>query len=312
MNPKYITISFAFFALAFLPLFLTAQDYQLYEGDTVNKRVDGMRQGKWIYFGKDKNNPAYAPDAKVEEGEYANNRKNGLWIKYFPSGKLESEITYKSNRPNGEYKIYYENGQLQEHGIWKNNRNMGHFERNYENGNPQQKFEFASNGKRDGKQEYYYESGAIMIEADIQQGREVGQVKEYHEDGSVKSIKVYDEPGVINTEKSTFAQPPEDPALAQKEPEIEVVDVSVEAKVEEHETQNQAAKKDNPFKGDGEATLYRKDKQISKKGFFKNYKLIEGMWYKYDDNGILIQVMRFKKGRYVGDAPMENDKASSQ
>ena len=36
----------------------------------------------------------------------------------------------------------------------------------------------------------------------------------------------------------------------------------------------------------------------NKDGFFKNYRLMEGLWYKYDDNGILVSIQKYKKGSY--------------
>ena len=44
---------------------------------------------------------------------------------------------------------------------------------------------------------------------------------------------------------------------------------------------------------------------LSQKGLFKNYKLIDGFCYKYDENGILRNIERYKAGKYVGDAPIE-------
>ena len=34
---------------------------------------------------------------------------------------------------------------------------------------------------------------------------------------------------------------------------------------------------------------------------------MEGKWYKYDENGILLNIEIIKGGRYIGDAPMEEE-----
>jgi antitoxin component YwqK of YwqJK toxin-antitoxin module len=278
------------------------QSFQIYSGDTINK-VDenNLKQGKWIYFGNMKNDPAYKAEQKVEEGQYADSRKQGMWKKYFPNEKTESEINYENNRPSGEYKIYFENGQLQEHGFWKNNRNIGNFTRYYENGNVSQKFEFNPTGKRDGNQTYFHENGQKMIEGNWAGGKEAGEVKEWYENGDIKSVKVYND-GAIDVEKTQTFEPKKP---IEKKEEIEVVDPNKIAKVEKDATLNQTK---DPFTGNGEATLYNRNKQISQKGFFKNYRLIDGEWYRYDENGILMRIEKYKNGKYVGDAPIEEDK----
>ena len=288
-------------------------------------------------FWKTQNLPGYDAEQIVEMGEYKSNRKMGLWIKYYANGNVKSEITYRSNRPNGPYKTYYENGQLEESGNWKNNRNIGTFERYHENGQPQQKFVFNSTGKRDGRQEYYYDNGQLMIEGVIKEGKESGAFTSYYENGETKSIKVYNEEGVLIPEESQMHLEPKDPSMLASSNELEVVDESKEAKIEEGATTNTGAEviaapsptttksetkpsatpstnkpKIIPFNGNGEATLYNKDKQISQKGFFKNRKLIDGLYYRYNENGILTHIERYKKGKYVGDAPMGNEQKANK
>ena len=72
-----------------------------------------------------------------------------------------------------------------------------------------------------------------------------------------------------------------------------------------------ADKDDKPnyghFDGNGYAKLYNQDKLITKDGIFKSYRLIDGKWYKYDENNILINIERIKNGRYVGDVPFDEE-----
>ena len=278
-------------------------------GDTINhKNTEKRKIGTWIFFGKMKNEPGFKPDQIVEIGKYTNNRKSGIWTKYFANEQILSVITYVSNRPKGDYWVYYDNGQLQEAGHWKNNRNTGDFDRFYDNGEKQQEFKFNTTGKRDGMQKYYHDNGQLMIEGTIKEGKETGEFKEYYANGEIKAVRVYDEAGVLSAEKSKLDIKPKDEAVAEASKEIEVLDETIVAAAEEGEKQNLAEKKINPFNGNGEHTLYNKNRQVSKKGKFKNYKLLDGLWYKYDDNGILTQIMRFKRGKYVGDAPIEEEK----
>ncbi|MBL4625168.1 MAG: toxin-antitoxin system YwqK family antitoxin, partial [Flavobacteriales bacterium] len=275
MRNKVLNMTYLFVFLSFWNV-SASQTYQIYDGDTINV-VDenNMKQGHWIIFGKMKNLPDYGPDQKVEEGPYKNNRKNGSWIKYFPDESTKSEISYVNNRPNGTYKIYYENGQVQEEGIWKNNRNTGTFKRFYENGEVQQDFTFNKGGKREGHQMYGYENGEVMIEGNWAGGKEDGLITEYYADGSVKSKKYFNDGGLDAAKTETF------------EPDTPIVEVIVSAdesktapEMEEgsrelggSKTVVSGTKNIKIFDGNGFATLYNKNRQISQKGEFKNGKL---------------------------------------
>ena len=108
------------------------------KSDTLNLTdSDGLKQGHWIFYGSDKHLPDYKPDQKVEEGRYINNRKVGVWTKYFTSGRVQNEITYKNSRPFGYVKIYYANGNLREEGIWKESKWQGKYKFCFENGSPE-------------------------------------------------------------------------------------------------------------------------------------------------------------------------------
>ena len=284
----------------FIPVFIcsisvaqSVPKFIVFEGDTINV-VDenNLKQGFWKIFGRmRKSERAYQPEQVIEQGKYKNSRKQGLWTKFFPSGKTKSEIEYKNSRPNGSYKTYFENGQVEEEGDWKNNRNTNDFKRYYENGQVSQQFAFNTSGKRDGKQTYFYENGQVMIEADIEAGKEKF-VKEFYEDGSIKAEKNFIDGklDVANTKVYESKTP-----IKEKKPEgvIEVVKVSKDEYVNSGD-----------FKGDGKYKMYNANRQISKDGLFKSYRLIDGLQYKYDGNGILLEIKKFKDGRFIGNSPL--------
>ncbi len=66
--------------------------------DTINQTVDNRKHGYWIILGNMRNLPDYNPTDTIEEGFFKNNRKVGIWTKYYPSGALKSEITYVNGR----------------------------------------------------------------------------------------------------------------------------------------------------------------------------------------------------------------------
>ncbi|MCB9173036.1 MAG: toxin-antitoxin system YwqK family antitoxin [Flavobacteriales bacterium] len=289
-----------------LPIFVcsisTAQSalkYEVVNGDTINViDENNLKQGFWRIFGKMKKLPGYEPDQVVEEGNYENSRKQGLWKNFFPSGKVKSEIAYVNSRPNGTYKTYFENGQVEEEGNWENNRNTGGFKRYHENGKTAQEFVFNESGKRDGKQVYFYENGQVMIEADIVAGKEKF-VKEYYEDGSVKAEKSFidGELDVANTK----VYEPKTPNKNKEAEELAKAPVKI-VKADKNDEVNSGS-----FNGNGQHTMYNKDKQLSKVGFFENYRLMDGLLYKYDNNGILYAIEKYKAGRHIGNAPLPKE-----
>ncbi len=301
MNQLFAPLFYAFSFAFFMSLGGWGQSFKLYQNDTINK-VDAnkLKQGKWMIFGNMSSSKGYASSAVVETGHYKSSRKTGTWIKFFPNGNERSIIQYKNGRPNGHYKVFFENGRLEEEGNWSRNKNTGNFTRYYENGKKRQEFVFGANGKRNGVQKYYHDNGKLMIVGKIVEGKETGEFVEYNKDGSVKEKKYYDQAGVVNHNKTkSFAPKPKAENV-----KIEAISTKV-AKVEKGATQNAAEKKTNPFNGNGKHTLYNKDKQISQKGTFKNYHLINGLHYKYH-NGILKKIEIYKRGKYVGDKPIED------
>lgn len=275
-----------------------AQSFDILNGDTIN-RIDenNKRQGKWIIKADQAKHSAYENNAIVEEGRFENSRKEGLWKTYYPNGKLKSEITYKGSRPFGPYTLYYENGEIEEKGNWERTKNTGEFKRYHSNGKVAQAFSFTESGKRTGKQKYYYENGNLRLEGTWENGLESGEMKEYYENGDLMAVKQFNNGEMDKDKFESYA-----PKTPQKEALEKQIDEGQEMnmKVEKDEKPNQGG-----FDGNGYKKLYNKDRQIVKDGVFKNFRLMEGKHYNYDDNGILTQIMIFKNGKYIGDGVIE-------
>jgi antitoxin component YwqK of YwqJK toxin-antitoxin module len=277
-----------------------AQTFVVHDGDTINYQDPrGLKQKKWVIFNSTKRLPGYKPDQKVEEGPYVNSRKHGAWKKFFSNGNVKDEINYSMNRPDGAYKVYYENGNVQEQGVWKNNRNIGEFKRYHTNGKVAQQFEFNATGKREGKQQYFYENGQLMIEGDWNGGKESGELVEYYENGDIKAKKYFND-GSMDVARAEYYTPKSPVKDQLKEEERKAPVKNVVAKKDERPNIGQ-------FDGNGYHKLYNLNKQLTKDGVFKSYRLIDGKWYKYDDNGILLNIEIIKNGRYIGDAPMDEE-----
>lgn len=275
-----------------------AQSYELLEGDTINKKdINNKRQGRWLIKANPSKNPGFSPRAVVAEGYFKDSRKEGVWKSYFPNGKLKSEITYERSRPRGAYTLYYDNGNVEEKGIWERTKNTGDFKRFHENGKVSQDFTFTESGKSSGEQKYYYENGQLRLVGTWQEGQETGEMREYYENGDLMAVKNFNA-GVLDKESyQSYA-----PKTPQKDPLEKQMAEGKEMKVTaaKDERPNQGA-----FDGNGYKKLYNRNRQIAKDGIFKNYRLMDGKQFKYDDNGLLLQIMIFKNGKYIGDGVIE-------
>ena len=264
--------------------------------DTINLVDDsGKKQGKWILFGKHKPNSCFEPTQKVEEGPYKENRKSGLWMEYFCNGNTKNKVTFVNGRPDGYAILFHENGKIEEEGQWKNNRWVGNYKQYYENGQVQHEFKFNAGGKREGVQTYKYENGELAVEGNFLNGKETGTIKEFYENGDLKAEKRYDS-GNVDVASVKFYQPSE--KIVKK---LEIPDNAPKVIIKPDE---------KPITGtftlNGKQTLYNKNKQVTKDGFFKDNRFVEGKAYIYNENGILTQIAVYKSGIYVGDAPFEN------
>lgn len=289
---------FLLFILLYSSNSISAQTSKVVNGEIVNViDENNKRQGKWIITASPRVDEGYTEGEVIEVGNYVNTRKEGIWKKYYPGGKLKSEIFYVGSRPKGAYTLYYENGQIEEQGNWARSKNTGDFKRYHSNGNVSQSFTFSETGQRTGKQTYFYENGNVRLEGTWQEGLEAGIMKEYYENGDAMSVKNFTGGVLDKASVEVYAS-----KEAIKDPVKQVIEEGkdIHASVAKEEKPNQGT-----FDGNGYKQLFNANKQIAKDGTFKRYRLMEGKQYVYDDNGLLKQIMIFKEGRYIGDGVIE-------
>lgn len=82
-----------------------------------------MTHDDWIYSGKVPHryeangyDITFYNNKISSEGLEIDGKKNGIWISYYPNGKVESIIGYWYGMPEGVWKTFYPNGQLKEEG----------------------------------------------------------------------------------------------------------------------------------------------------------------------------------------------------
>ena len=252
--------------------------------------TSGLRQGYWKIMGAMSIEEGYKSGQVIEEGKYIDNKRQGLWKKYYPTGSLRSEITYSENHPYGYYTTYYADGKTEEEGYWKANKNTGAFTRFHENGKPAQEFTFNSKGKRDGVQNYYYPNGKLQLSVELDNGVAHGIYKSYYPDGSLKEEKRLTN-GEVEPESVKKYEPKNAFKIADETPDLP----KSETTPSHTDTPNLAE-----FRETGFNSLYNRNKQISQVGDFMDGRLWNGKWYKYDENGILRKVEVYKEGRFIG------------
>lgn len=252
--------------------------------DSINVRdSNNQKQGWWKIYNDDGKYKGYETNQLVEEGEYLNNKKTGVWTKYYPNGNKKHELTFANNIANGYAKIYYRNGQLQEEGIWKMNQWAGEYKYYYENGTLKYDWNYNESGKREGQQLYFHENGMLQYLGDWKGGKEAGELVEYYEDGSIKAKRYFDSGNIIpektvnlvegkefdeNIKKYTGKPKPRDLARG------EIID--------------------------GYNKLLNPDGTVSKEGTFKDKRLIDGKIYVYE-NGKVVKTIVYQDGKKAGE-----------
>lgn len=263
----------------------------LLNSEQINQKDElGRKQGKWVIFGKDVPSKGYPTDGKIEEGNYTDNRKEGVWTKYYSDGVTPRIIgEFVQGRPKGTYKKLYPNGNIKEEGTFINGKNNGTFKTYHENGALSQEKYFNDNGKEEGTQKYYYPNGQVEFEFEKKDGVNAGKAIRFTEDGQVKETTTYGENGEIKkTERK------------------EIVDTKPKV-VDEGKGGPDGVKgnmRGKTFDRNGYNKVYNQNEELWLDGKFKNGKLWNGKLYKYDSDGILLKIEVWKNGKYHSDGQL--------
>lgn len=252
--------------------------------DSINIRdANNQRQGWWKIFNTDGKYRGYAENQLVEEGEYLNNKKTGVWTKYYPNGNKKHELTFANNIANGYAKIYYRSGQIQEEGIWKMNKWQGQYKYYFKDGTLKYDWNYNSSGKREGQQKYFHENGVLMYLGDWKNGKEAGELVEYYEDGSIKAKRFFNN-GKIIPEKT----------------ENLVAGMQYDENVKRYSGKPAPKEMTRGQFVDGYNKVMNKDGTVDKEGIFKDKRLIDGKVYEYE-NGQVVKTIIYENGKRKGE-----------
>lgn len=163
----------------------------------------GVREGVWNEY-----YPTVVPSSVTT---YLHGKKDGLAMKITAAGMVEVVEHYKNDKLEGPYRMYNSEGMgLLEESFYSEGKKHGGYTKWYKNGQKQETGVF-TNGVREGKSIWYFETGAIAaeynysngeIDGDVttyypnskpsaygkyKKGIQTGPWKEYHENGNIKA-----------------------------------------------------------------------------------------------------------------------------
>lgn len=289
MAKRAALLFFVFIGMFALPL-LAGDD----QGGELNKTdTNGRKQGKWVYFGKDRPQSGYPAEGKIEEGEYKDDRKEGTWIKYHADGVTPSlKGEYHNNRPDGTYEKIYPDGTVRERGTFSHGKYAGSLERYYPNGVLKFKGGYNKDGLEEGTIIYYHPNGQEEFVYEAVGGTPTGIAKRFYENGDVKEIITFGADG--KPLKKEFKEPV-NPIKPVANPE---------QSKEKAPSVGQPRTKGVPFKANGYNKVFNENDEIWQDGDFRNGALFNGKVYEYDSDGILLKVRVFKNGYYNSDGQL--------
>lgn len=249
----------------------------------------GLKQGQWIYLGKDIPSKKYPGNGKIKEGAYEDSRKEGVWTMYHKDGKTpKTKGNFKNNRPAGSFTKYWTNGNVKETGVFVKNKYQDNLKRYNEAGTLIYEANYDSEGYENGTVKYYYDNGQLELEYTSKNGKLTGKAQRYWANGDVKEIMEYNSEGtVIKAEKHEMLHPK--------------VTVTPVAKKEKQAPKPSSVE---GFKTNAYNKLLNENKEIWMEGDFKNGVLWEGKLYVYDTDGLLKKVEIYKNGNYHSDGQL--------
>lgn len=244
------------------------------------KDEKGLKQGYWVYVGKDRPDAGIPADGKVDEGNYVNDRKEGIWITYHTDGFTPKFIgKFDNNRVNGKCWTFYPTGQLRTSYYSIKGQCRDSVTRYHENGVLEYEAFFNENGKENGRVNYYFPNKLLEFTYTSVNGVPTDTAYRYLESGLLKESIIYDENGTI---LRTIIHKLNDSSI--RIPEGCVTG--------------------NGFKPNGYNKVYNDGNEVWQDGMFKEGKLWEGKVYIYDQNGILVKVKIYKNGVYYSETQL--------
>lgn len=137
-----------------------------YESGNIQSKIKFQKNGTVAYNVMYHESSGYV----MAKGKYLNEAKDSLWLYYDNKGQLKSQETFKKGKLDGQRVVYYEpvNGKY-----------------------IVAKFEYYTNGVRNGQFKEYYPNTKLKGEGVYKTGNLNGMVKYYRPNGSLERIERY-------------------------------------------------------------------------------------------------------------------------
>ena len=171
----------AVFFLCFAVLGTQAQTFQVFKGDTINRRdASGKQQGIWRKY--------YQNDTLASEMQFYYGRHTGAFRTYSPEGKLQTEVIYRPGYMEiGDGKIFYEDGTIKAKGKYFDKQKDSIWTY-YDKDGKISSTEFYKKGLKEGISKVYFPDGKVAEETIYKNGIKNGPHREYYPDGTQKVI----------------------------------------------------------------------------------------------------------------------------
>lgn len=169
-----------FFSLITGSFICSAQTYQVFKGDTVNRRdKNNLPQGLWKKY--------YPPpsDELFSEGVYKNGKHTGTFRTYYKGGKLQSTLTYRGISEVCDAKLLFEDGKLKAKGKY-NDKVKDSLWTYYDDFGTIISTEFYFKGKKESSWKIFYPKGSLSQETTYKNDVKNGPYKEFFENGKRK------------------------------------------------------------------------------------------------------------------------------
>jgi antitoxin component YwqK of YwqJK toxin-antitoxin module len=157
----------------------TAQTYQVFKGDTINRRdKNNLPTGVWKKF--------YSNDTLFSECVFNRGKRVGICRTYYKNGKPQSILTYRGMTNTCDAEILYEDGNLKAKGKYIDKEKDSAWTY-YDNFGKVTSTEFYLKGKKEGTWKVFYPNGVVSQETVYKGDKKNGPYKEFFQDGRKKT-----------------------------------------------------------------------------------------------------------------------------
>jgi len=133
---------------------------------------------------------------KLAEGDFVNERKEGLW-KIYNDNRLVADETYTGGMKNGVAHRYYDTGEVMEETNWQNGEQNGDYQVFFKTGEPYLQCKMKDN-QRNGTFLVYFENGRQEMTASYKNNLRDGEWNYYTREGELRYTLYYNEGKILN------------------------------------------------------------------------------------------------------------------